>query len=392
MAAVAVPDKVPVPVRRKPELKKRKKAKAKPYSGRIYIGRDENGKQLFQWVGRFEKKKERDKAVEEAKEARRNGGGSGTIPLCDKYVKRYIEEYEERNRESSTDIVKERLARFEADFAGRRMDIPREELKDWMNGKGIWSHRDPIPKGYRPAIVTLYNHAIDEDDIPLKRNPARKLGRRTKSKRSKTPPPTEEEFGRLLDGCDALGDYAPRMRELMLFAAYELMRPSELYALHESKLDLGRMRVMKDARLYKGAIDSPKTGDVEVPLTPPARHAIANRPRNDLGLVFASKEGKRLSQATLSGYWAQVKARAGLDFDFYHATKHYGVHYMWTDPELHMSPRAIAALAGWKVSTVIEMLETYGHGDVGALEEVDAAFARAGRKVRHLRVIEGMAA
>jgi hypothetical protein len=55
-----------------------------------------------------------------------------------------------------------------------------------------------------------------------------------------------------------------------------------------------------------------------------------------------------------------------------------------------MSPRAIAALAGWKVSTVIEMLETYGHGDVGALEEVDAAFARAGRNVRHLQAIEGM--
>jgi hypothetical protein len=46
---------------------------------------------------------------------------------------------------------------------------------------------------------------------------------------------------------------------------------------------------------------------------------------------------------------------------------------VWTDPDLQMSPRAIAALAGWKVST-------------------DAAFARAGRKVRHLRVIEGMAA
>lgn len=36
------------------------------------------------------------------------------------------------------------------------------------------------------------------------------------------------------------------------------------------------------------------------------------------------------------------------------------------------------------------MLETYGHRDVGALEEVDAAFARAGRKVRHLRAIEAM--
>jgi integrase len=372
--------------------KKRRSTSKKPYTGRIYIGRDANGKQLFQWVGRFAKKKERDEAVAAAKESRRNGGGSGSIPLCDEYVTRYIEDYEERNRESSTDIVEERLKRFRADFAGRRLDIPREELKDWMNGRGDWSHRDPIPKGYRPAVVTLFNHAIDEDDIPLERNPARKLGRRTKSKRSKTPPPTEAEFQRLLDGCDALGDYAPRMRELMLFAAYELMRPSELYALEESKFDFRRMRILKGARVYKGTIDSPKTGDVLVPLTPPARDAIAGRPRNERGLIFVSKEGRRLSQATLSGYWAQVKARAGLDFDFYHSTKHYGVHYMWSDPELQMSPRAIAALAGWKVSTVIEMLETYGHGDVGALEEVDAAFARAGRKVRHQGAIEGMAA
>jgi hypothetical protein len=37
-----------------------------------------------------------------------------------------------------------------------------------------------------------------------------------------------------------------------------------------------------------------------------------------------SKTGRPLSQPTLSGYWAQVKARAELDFDFYHATKHYG--------------------------------------------------------------------
>ncbi len=34
---------------------------------------------------------------------------------------------------------------------------------------------------------------------------------------------------------------------------------------------------------------------------------------------------------------------------------------MWT--ELDMSPRAIAALAGWKITTVIKMLETYGHGE-----------------------------
>jgi len=47
------------------------------------------------------------------------------------------------------------------------------------------------------------------------------------------------------------------------------------------------------------------------------------------------------------------------------------VHYMWT--KLRMSPRAIAAQAGWKVANANRMLAVYGHGEVGALREVDAA-------------------
>jgi integrase len=241
-----------------------------------------------------------------------------------------------------------------------------------MNGEGIWAHRPPVPRGYRPAIVALYNHAIDEDDVPLARSPARGLGHRPRSKRSQMAPPTEGEFERLLSACSALGEYAPRMRELMLFAAFQLMRPSELYALKESHIDFKAMRIRKQDRIYKGKHDVPKTGIVTVALTPPALSAIVGRPTGR-EYVFMSKTGKPLSQGTLSGYWAQVKARAELAFDFYHATKHYGVHYMWT--VLELSPRAIAAIAGWKTGTVTAMLETYGHADVGAFEEVDAAFA-----------------
>ena len=88
--------------------------------------------------------------------------------------------------------------------------------------------------------------------------------------------------------------------------------------------------------------------------------------------MFTSKTGKQLRAGTLSGYWAQVRARAGLEHDFYLATKHYGVHYLWT--ELGLSPRAIAAQAGWSIRTVDKMLAVYGHGEIGALEEVERAF------------------
>lgn len=134
----------------------------------------------------------------------------------------------------------------------------------------------------------------------------------------------------------------------MLFAAFQLMRPSELYALKESHINFKAMRIRKQDRIYKGRHDVPKTGIVTIALTRPALNAIAGRPTGR-DYVFMSKTGKPLSQATLSGYWAQVKARAELDFDFYHATKHYGTHYMWT--ELKLFPRAIAAIAGWKIGT-----------------------------------------
>ncbi len=344
----------------------------KQYEARIYLGRDENGKQRFDYIGRYDRKRDRDRAVRKAREDREAEEGRAPFPRCDEYVDRYLAEYADLHKDSSLIAARRGLRRFREDFAGRSLDISRAELKDWMNGEGIWAHKPPVPRGYRPTIVALYNHAIDEDDVPLARSPARRLGRRSRSARSQLAPPTEAEFERLLSACSALGEYAPRMRELMLFAAFQLMRPSELYALKESHMDFNEMRIRKQDRIYKGKHDVPKTGIVTVALTRPALDAIAGRPTGR-EYVFMSKTGKPLSQATLSGYWAQVKARAELEFDFYHATKHYGVHYMWT--VLKLSPRAIAAIAGWKPSTITAMLETYGHADIGAFEEVDAAFA-----------------
>jgi hypothetical protein len=95
--------------------------------------------------------------------------------------------------------------------------------------------------------------------------------------------------------------------------------------------------------------------------------------RQEGGLVFRSKTGKRLAQPTLTGYWALVQARAGVRFDFYLSTKHRCVHYRHAD--LALAPRVIAAQMGWQLAGVLKLLETYGHGDVGALEEIDRAFA-----------------
>ena len=69
--------------------------------------------------------------------------------------------------------------------------------------------------------------------------------------------------------------------------------------------------------------------------------------------------------------WALVKARTGLDFVFYEATRHYGVHRLY---KLGLSERAIAAEAGWSEEDVDAMLRVYGHADYIALSEVDALY------------------
>jgi hypothetical protein len=52
---------------------------------------------------------------------------------------------------------------------------------------------------------------------------------------------------------------------------------------------------------------------------------------------------------------------------------------------LGLAPRVIAEQMGWSLNGVLKLLEVYGHGDVGALDEIDRAF-RA--NVRPLLAVE----
>jgi hypothetical protein len=39
-----------------------------------------------------------------------------------------------------------------------------------------------------------------------------------------------------------------------------------------------------------------------------------------------------------------------------------------------LPPRVIAEQMGWSLAGTLKLLAVYGHGDVGALEEIDRAF------------------
>ena len=296
---------------------------------------------------------------------------------CDVWVERYLAHYERKYKDSSSDTARGALRRFLTDFGGRPLpSITRMEALDWA---------ERVPAGVAAVVVTCMNAAVDAE--LLERNPFRGLGRRGRG-RAEQAPPTEEEFERLLAACATLGSYAPQMRSLIVFAAYSGMRPGELFALEWSDVDFNAMRIDVKRRLYRGRLDTPKSNKPRrIALTPPARDALLGLPsRSEGGLVFRSKTGKRLSQPLLSGYWAQVKAAAGVDHDFYLATKHYAVHYLYAT--LGLEPRVIAAQMGWTPAGVLKLLAVYGHGEIGALDELDRAFTS---KVTPLRAVDSAA-
>jgi len=246
----------------------------KQWTARLYLGRDADGKQLFKWIGRFDTKRERDGALAEARLGHKRGG-SIQLPTCDAYVDRYLKDYERRNKASSFEIVTQHLERFKRDFAGRSLDISREEAKEWVHGEGRWVRDKPIPPGYVQSVITLYNYGMEEDDLPLERNPFRKLYK-PYAGRAKKPPPSEQEFEALLRAAERLGEYGKTMKAMLRFSAYTLMRPGELFALEWADIDFEAMRIGKNRRLFRGRLDDPKTGRKTIALTRPARDVAAS--------------------------------------------------------------------------------------------------------------------
>ena len=178
-----------------------------------------------------------------------------------------------------------------------------------------------------------------------------------------------------------LGDYADQMRDLMDFAALTLMRPGELYELRHPDVDLAHNRIVVGRRVYRGKVDIPKNGKAKtIALVPPgprdpAAPADPHPRRRPRVRLQAGQPAQRPDDVRVL---AAVCARAGLDFDFYLATKHLGVHELY---RLGLSRRAIAAQAGWSERDVDEMLRVYGHADLVALAEVDALYDESGMQI-----------
>ena len=336
------------------------------WTGRVFIGRDAGGKQQFHWLGRFATKRERDAAVARARTERPWLSSTPEAMTCDELADRYLGRYAARNKASSTDTARQSLVAFREAYGARGVaSLTPVEAEDWA--------RTMPPNSVLRARAALeYACGLGL----LSTNPLADVGPARGRGRADQHPPTEHELDALRLACvPALGlEYGPRIRDLLDFAALTLMRPGELYELRWTDIDLAHNRITVERRLYRGLVDTPKSGHSKtIALVPPARDILLRQPTRAGELVFVSRTGARLSAPVLSQDWGRVRAAAGCtrEMPFYLASKHYGVHELY---KLGLSPRAIAAQAGWSEKSVDAMLRVYGHGDIAALDEVDALY------------------
>jgi integrase len=347
------------------------------YGVRVYRGKV-GGKKVYEWAGTFKWSDHGGKQnalklakTLEGRSLERSSRKQG--PLVSDFVDDYLEDYREAHKASSYDTAREGLARFRREFGHLRLtDAALDEIDAVQ-----WA-RDH--KGSVPSVITLLNLAVKRRDVPLTYNPFKGLSKKPRGRKDKTPLSAADvvELGRLARA--KLRDYGPMMQALVLFAAYSGMRPGEIFALEWTDVDFEAMRIRVMRRVYRGKTALPKSNRTRtIVLTPEARDVLLTVPR-DGALIFTAKAGGQLGQSLLTDYWAPIATDFGerpdkngeLDWVDFYELRHRCAYWLYV--ELGMPDRIVAVQLGHTDGGKL-IRELYGHGDHGALEEIDRYFA-----------------
>jgi integrase len=183
----------------------------------------------------------------------------------------------------------------------------------------------------------------------------------------------------------------PSFADLLEFACFEGIRPSELDALSWPQIlwDDDEIDVNLQWSAKVGKFTLPKYGAYRAALTPRGRDVLLRvRARRDHDhFVFVNTEGNHWTPSARIYHWNKVRVKAGIEeVDFYLATKHYIGWYARN--VLDQEAAVIAAQFGHRDGGR-QVEELYGHPDQRRLRaKFRQAFVDAG-EVRQLRAIEG---
>lgn len=279
----------------------------------------------------------------------------------------YLEGYKEKNKDSSHDTCKSEIGRWCETFGTRTLTtITEVEAEEWAR-QNSWAVQ---------AVVTMLNRAVKQKVIPS--NPFSGLS-------SKGPGRKHNEPMKVAD-LDRLSAAAKKhrgvgMETFVIVAGYTGMRVGELFALQWPDIDFKCNRIAVKRRLYRGELDLPKSNKTrEIVLLPEARDALLKLDRGT-EWVFLGVNKTQLTQGMLSNYWQKIETTYGSPLQP-HELKHFCGHHLYVT--MGMPDRVVAVQLGHNDGGKL-VRDLYGHGDVGALDEIERAYAQKPAEVVPIR-------
>lgn len=330
-------------------IRQRQTKRGKSYQVRVHLG-----KGRYQAIGSFPTKEAAREA--EAKWLLRKRNREHR--KGDEWADFYLEGYEKRVKVSSYHAARSAISRWRETFGTRTLSsITRIEAEEWARKHG-WAVM---------AVVTMMNHALKADVIGS--NPFSGLNKKGAGRRHNEPL-TVADVERLAAAAGKA--HGKGLRAFIVFTAYTGMRVGEVFALQWSDIDFKANRVHVRRRLYENDLDLPKSNKARmIVLLPEARDALLGLDKTT-DWVFLNKSGNRLSKSALGYYWQKIEEAFGRPVQP-HELRHFCGHYLYVTHG--MQDRLVAEQLGHNDGG--QLVRTlYGHGDVGALAEIDRAVRR----------------
>lgn len=345
------------------------KSRGKRYAARVHVG---GGKYRLLPVRATRREAKEDEARFQLSRAKPERVKAYT------FANRWLSAYREQRKISSAAIADAAIKHWLKEFGSRSLPtITRDEARDWAaatNPKSGKSNRWAVP-----PVITMLNEALDEGLI--ERNPFRGLAKKGRGRADKTPL-TVAEVEQLADiGFELWGE---PMRAFVLFGAYSGMRAGEMFALRWGAVNLARGRVKIKQRFYGSDLDTPKGGRPrEITLLPEARSALMGLGRRS-DWVFTGRKGNHLTQSALAYYWNPMVAAFGRRVTP-HELRHFLGHHMYVT--LGYPARVVARQLTHSSPRLVE--DVYGHGDVGALEEIERTYVERSNVIPFRKAANG---
>lgn len=329
-----------------------------------------------EWIGTFETRKEaKDAERKELSRSRRR-----KHETCDSFAERWVDDFP-RPRGSTNNTNRNAVKKFAKDprFSGLKLnDLDKVTAMEW-------ARENP----YRlAAIRNMFGDAVRLD--LCERNPFAELRLPQSKGRKDLEVISQEELDDLCDSALKVHEgFGPAFRAMIIFAAYTLMRPGEIFVLEWSDLDLDpsdpTISVTKTLS-GDGTIQRPKNGKTRtICLPPPALEALRDVPRTPgTQRIFSTSTGRRFSKSSFHYAWTPVRQDFGRPkMDFYEL-KHFGcTHYL---DDLGMSASDVALQCGHTDGGILVM-KIYGHPSASKSRDRTNAAWKARQPPPRLRVV-----